>query len=655
MNNNALKAVAKTVRALSMDGVQKANSGHPGLPMGCADLGALLYGEVLNHYPADSQWVNRDRFVLSAGHGSMFLYSLLFLSGYGLTLDDLKKFRQLGSLTPGHPEYGHTKGVEITTGPLGAGISNVVGMAVAQEMLAGKFNTKAHKIIDHYIYALAGDGCMMEGISSEASSLAGHMGLDKLIVFYDSNKITIEGSTELAFTEDVTARYAAYGWQTLEGDAHNQEEIACLIEEAKSDSSRPSLIKLNSIIGKGAATMAGTHKVHGAPLGAEEIKATRKNLGIPEDEDFYVDSAASEYFNSKQPLWKSSYEGWRTLFDNWAAANPELKKEWDASFTDNIDFSSIDFPNFKIGDSLATRSASGKVLNALAAKVPNLVGGSADLAPSNNTAMPAYGDFSRDTPTGRTIHFGVREHAMGGMLNGMAAYGGLRPFGATFLVFADYLRPAVRLAALMKLPVIYVLTHDSIYVGEDGPTHQPVETISSLRIIPNTRVLRPADAQETEVAWRMAMERTDGPTILALTRQNLSVFKKHDDNWKNTVKKGAYIALDCDGRPDVVLAATGSEVNLAIEAAGKSSKNVRVVSILSRELYLSQDKAFRESLIPAGLKTVTVEVGISSGWEGVASSEEDVLALDRFGESGPAAQVAEKFGFTVDNLVKIIG
>jgi len=654
MNNDMLKAVATTVRALSMDGIQKSNSGHPGLPMGCADLGAILFGEVLKHNPEDPSWINRDRFVLSAGHGSMFLYSLLHLSGYGLTIDDLKNFRQLGSLTPGHPEFGHTKGVEITTGPLGAGISNVVGMAVAQEMNGGKYNTADHKIIDHYIYALAGDGCMMEGISSEASSLAGHMGLGKLIVFYDSNSITIEGSTDLAFTEDVPARYAAYGWQTLEGDGHNLDEIAGLIEKAKAETSKPTLIKLTTLIGKGSANLEGSHKVHGAPLGAEEIKATRMKLGIPEDQDFYVAPEAVEFFNEKKTEWKKGYDEWQSLFSAWAAANPDLKKELDASLSGKVDLSGVSFPEFKVGDSMATRSASGKVLNAIADGVSNFVGGSADLAPSNNTAMPQHGDFSVVNPTGRTLHFGVREHAMGGILNGMAAYGGLRVFGATFLVFADYFRPAIRLAALMNLPVVYVLTHDSIYVGEDGPTHQPIETISSMRIIPNTRVLRPADAEETGAAWIMAMERTDGPTILALTRQNLEVFAKAD-GWMETAKRGAYIAKDCDGTPDVVVAATGSEVTMALKAAELSSKKVRVVSVLSRELFLSQENTFQESLIPAGVRTVVAEVGVSSGWEGIASSSDDMLCLDRFGESGPAVKVAEKFGFTPENLTKIIG
>ena len=654
MNNDAIKAAATTVRALSMDGIQKANSGHPGLPMGCADLGALLYGEILKHNPADPGWMNRDRFVLSAGHGSMFLYSLLHLCGYGLTIDDLKNFRQIGSLTPGHPEYGHTKGVEITTGPLGAGISNVVGMAIAQEMNAARYNTADHKVIDHYIYSLAGDGCMMEGVSAEASSLAGHLGLGKLIVFYDSNSITIEGSTDLAFTEDVAARYAAYGWQVLEGDGHNIEEIAGLVEKAKAETSKPTLIKLTTIIGKGAATKEGTHKVHGAPLGEDEIKATRKKLGIPEDQDFYVAPEAVAYFDGKKAEWKSAYDEWQKMFADWSAANPVLKKEWDSSFAEIVDLSKVSFPEFKVGDSMATRAASGKVLNAIADGVPNLVGGSADLAPSNNTAMPAYGDFSLKTPKGRTLHFGVREHAMGGILNGMTAYGGLRTFGGTFLVFADYLRPTVRLSALMNLPITYVLTHDSIYVGEDGPTHQPIETISSLRIIPNTRVLRPADAQETEEAWIMAMERTGGPSVLCLTRQNLDVFEKPAD-WKASIRKGAYIAKDCDGTPEVVIAATGSEVNLALNAAGLSSKEVRVVSIISRELFLQQDKAYQESLIPGGVRTIVVEVGVTSGWEGIASSPEDCLCLNRFGESGPAGEVAAKFGFTSENLAKLIG
>ncbi len=656
MNKKALEAVAKTVRTLSMDGVQAANSGHPGLPMGCADLGAVLFSDLMNHDPAHPGWANRDRFVLSAGHGSMFLYSLLHLTGYGLSRKDLMNFRQIDSLTPGHPEYGHTVGVETTTGPLGAGVSNAVGMAMAQEMMAARFNTEKHQVIDHYIYALAGDGCMMEGLTSEASSLAGHLGLGKLIVFYDSNKVTIEGSTELAFTEDVTARYAAYGWQTLSGDAHDFENIADLVTLARAEKGKPTLIMLKSKIGRGAATMEGSPKTHGAPLGADEIRATREKLGIPAEADFWVDPEAVSYLDQRRKEWARNFEEWTGLFEAWAKANPDKKQLWDRFASGQADLSEVAFPDFKVGDKMATRSASGKVLNAIAAAVPNLVGGSADLAPSNNTAMPEQGDFSVKTPEGRTIHFGVREHAMGGILNGITLYGGLRAFGGTFLVFADYMRPAVRLAALMGLPVIYVFTHDSIFVGEDGPTHQPVEHLASLRIIPNLRVLRPADAQETALAWTMAMERNDGPTVLALTRQNLEVFSKADENWRETARRGAYIVKDCEGTPDLVLAASGSEVNLVLAAAAlRPEKKIRVVSVISLELFLSQDRPFRQSLIPSGVRTITAEVGVRTGWESLVSSPEDMVSLDRFGISGPGEQVAAKLGFTPERIAEMIG
>jgi transketolase len=654
MNTKAIEAAALSVRSLSMDGVERANSGHPGLPLGCADLGALLYGEILKHNPEDPGWIDRDRFVLSAGHGSMLLYSLLHLAGYGVTLDDLKKFRQLGSLTAGHPEYGSIKGIETTTGPLGQGFSNAVGMAIGEQMLGARFNTDKRTIIDHYTYALSGDGCMMEGITSEAASLAGHLGLGKLIVFYDSNHITIDGSTSIAFTEDVKRRYEAYGWQALSGSAHDIEDIMNLVGKAKSDTSRPSLILLESTIGKGSPNMAGSHKVHGAPLGAEEIRATRKNLGIDEDAEFYVDSKAVEFFSQQRVQWKEKYDEWKAGFSAWAEENPDLKEAWNRYFS-KPDLSSAKLPQFEIGEGAATRNVGGKAQNALAAVVENLVGGSADLAASNKTAMPDYGAFSKENRSGRTINFGVREHGMGGITNGLALHGGFRPFAATFLVFADYMRPSIRLAAMMKLPVVYVFTHDSIYVGEDGPTHQPVEQIESLRIIPNMHVLRPADGEETVVAWEMALERTDGPTALALTRQDLTVFHKADSDWKSKCRKGAYVAIDCDGKPDVVIVATGSEVNLALEAAeAVTDKKVRVVSMISRELFQQQDGEFREGIVPSGANVIVAEAGVSSGWGGIMSKEQNKLAIDRFGESGKAEEVAQHLGITAQRLIELV-
>lgn len=652
MNNKGIEAAALSIRALSMDAVQAANSGHPGLPMGCAELGAVLYGDVMKHFSEDPSWIDRDRFVLSAGHGSAFLYSLLHLSGYGLTIDDLKNFRQIGSLTPGHPEYGHTVGVETTTGPLGAGFSNAVGMAMAEAFLAAKFNTTEHKIIDHYTYALSGDGCMMEGITSESASLAGHLKLGKLIVFYDSNSITIEGGTSLAFSEDVVARFKAYGWHVQSGDMYDPEGVEGMINKAKSAEDQPSLIVLKSVIGKGSPHKAGTSGIHGAPLGEEEIKETRRNLGIPENESFYVAPGAREFFNAKNDTSAVEYKQWQRTFSQWAEKNPTLKNEWDAFFSaPNV--SAVQWPSYSIGDSVATRKASGAAIKAASKVIGNLIGGSADLAPSNNTAMD-FGDFTAENRAGRTIHYGVREHAMGGIANGIALHGGLVTFSATFLVFSDYMRPTLRLASLMKLPVVFIMTHDSVFVGEDGPTHQPIEQVSSLRMIPGMRVFRPADGEETNAAWEMALSTTDHPTTLALTRQGLKVFKKADRSWKETIKKGAYIAKDAEGNPDVIIVATGSEVNLVLDAAEKSGKKVRVVSMMSRELFLEQDSDFRKSLIPEGVKTLVIEAGVRTGWEGIATSAEDILSIDTFGVSAPYKDVVEHFGFTVENVLKMI-
>ncbi len=654
MDQAAIDAIALSVRSLSMDAVQAANSGHPGLPMGCAELGALLYGEVMNYDPADPGWPNRDRFVLSAGHGSMFLYSLLHLAGFDLPLDELKRFRQVGSRTAGHPEYGHTVGVETTTGPLGQGISNAVGMAIAERMAAGTYNTEARTVVDHYTYVLAGDGDMMEGISSEASSLAGHLGLGRLIVFYDDNDISIDGSTDITFTEDVGARYEAYGWQVDHADGYDAEAISAAIDKAKSDSNRPSLIVLRTVIGKGSPNKAGSSDVHGAALGEEEIKATRKNLGLGEDEAFFIHPKAREHFSARAQSLAAGRAAWVKEFDAWSSENPELARQWEAASRGGVDYlEAVKLPGSEVGKKNATRKASGAMLNAIADAVPVLVGGSADLAGSNITAMPQYGIFSTETPTGRTINFGVREHGMGAITNGIALYGLFRPFCATFLVFSDYMRPSIRLAALMKLPVVYIFTHDSIFVGEDGPTHQPIEHAAALRCIPNVTVIRPGDEEETAEAWLMAMQRLDGPTALLLTRQNLETYAKPSD-WKDSMRKGAYIVRDVDGTPDVVVAASGSEVNLALEAAASSAKKVRVVSVASMERLREQPRTYYERLFPAGVKVVTAEVGVSQGWEWIASSTELTFALNRFGESGPAADVAEHLGFTAAQLQKLI-
>lgn len=650
MNTKALEKVALTIRALSIDAIQKANSGHPGLPMGAAELGAILYGELLRHDPTDPEWPDRDRFVLSAGHGSMFLYSLLFLSGYkDLTLEDLKTFRQVGSRAAGHPEYGRVAGIEMTTGPLGQGIATSAGMAIAETMLAARFNTAARKIVDHYTYAFVGDGCLEEGVSSEVSSLAGHLKLGKLIVFYDSNKITIDGSTELSFTEDTAKRYEAYGWQVLRGSMYNFEEIARLTKEAKAETTKPSIIILQSIIGKGSPHKQNTADIHGAPLGAEEVAATRTELGIPGD--FYIAPEAVSYFKERQAEWRKTREAWVAEFEEWSKENPARRAEWD--FFYGRKFAPATLPTFTVGDKIATRSAGNKALGAIAAANANLVGGSADLRGPNAVGFsaPVYNAAERG---GRYLHFGIREFGMATISNGILLHGGLRAFCSTFMVFSDYLRPALRLSALMNLPVIYVFTHDSIFVGEDGPTHQPVEHIASFRIIPGMRVLRPADAEEAAEAWVMAMERLDGPTILALSRQNITVFAKEDPDWRHTIRTGAYIVKKAAEKPDVVVIATGSEVGIALDAANKvSDKRVRVVSMISRELFEAQPSAIQEAIVPPDVRVITCEAGVKTGWERWAKPA-DILSLDRFGESGPAAKVGEYLGISADALAKLI-
>jgi transketolase len=650
MDIKALEKVALSCRALSMDAIQKANSGHPGLPMGAAELGAILYGEILKHDPADPAWVDRDRFVLSAGHGSMFLYSYLYLSGYkGLTLDDIKNFRQIGSPCAGHPEYGMIAGIETTTGPLGQGIATAVGMAIAESTLAAQFNTSGRKIVDHYTYALVGDGCLQEGVSAEACSLAGHLKLGKLICYYDSNQITIDGRTDLSFTEDVGKRYEAYGWQVLKGSMYDFEEIARLTAEAKKESGKPTLIILTSIIGKGSPNKANTSGIHGAPLGADELALTKQSLGIPSD--FYVAPEAETYFKAKQEEWKKNRAAWQAEFDAWAKENPELKKEWDAYFSGKVNIPEM--PQFEVGSKMATRTAGTKNMEPIAKANRNLMGGAADLKGPNAVTLGDAKAFTPATPEGRYIYYGIREFGMAAISNGIQLHGGLRAFCATFMVFADYLRSALRLSALMKQPVIYVLTHDSILIGEDGPTHQPIETLISLRAIPNVTVLRPADAEEAREAWIMAMENKDGPTCLIMSRQDLIVFEKADPDWKNMIRTGAYIAKKVDGTPDVVVIASGSEVNLALAAAEKSTKKVQVVSMMSRELFESQPEAIQNAVVPSGARVVTCEAGSRMGWERWAKLE-DIMSIDQFGESGPSSKVAAHFGFTSDALAALI-
>jgi len=567
LDTQKLDAVSLSVRSLSMDAIQEAKSGHPGLPLGCAELGAVLFGEILKHNPVDPSWENRDRFVLSAGHGSMLLYSLFHLCGYGLTLDDVKQFRKVGSLCPGHPEYGYTAGVEATTGPLGQGIAMAVGMAIAETMQAAQFNTEKHKIVDHYTYALVGEGCLMEGVSSEASSLAGHMQLGKLIVFYDENKISIDGSTDIAFSEDVEMRYKSYGWQVLHGSMYDYQNIVDLVEEAKKDN-RPSLIMLKSEIGRGAPTVAGTAAAHGAPIGEEGVREAKKFLGLNPDEKFFVAKEAYDYFEEKKVLFDKNYLEWQSLFDAWSKENPALREQWDNFYSD-VDVSSVEEPQYAVGDKVATRTAAGAMLQNISAVQKNLVGGSADLQGPNATKLKESVDYDKDHREGRYIHFGVREFAMNAIVNGIQLHGGFRTFCATFMVFSDYMRPAMRLSALMKIPVVYVLTHDSILIGEDGPTHQPIETIASIRAIPNMRLLRPGDAEEAALAWKIAASSKETPVALSLSRQGIAVYAKEDPDWKNTIKCGAYIVKKGSDNPDITVLATGSEVAMALEASEK--------------------------------------------------------------------------------------
>ena len=653
MDTKGIAAVAKSIRSLSIDAIQKAKSGHPGLPLGCAELAAILYGEVLKHNPADSKWADRDRFVLSAGHGSMLLYSILHLSGYKVSLDDIKNFRQVGSVCPGHPEFGWTDGVENTSGPLGQGIALAVGMALAESIEAAKFNTAEHKIVDHYTYALCGEGCLEEGVSSEASSFAGHNKLGKLIVFYDQNKISIDGSTDITFTEDIGERYEAYGWQVLKGDMYDVEGLLKLIEEAKKCSDKPSLIMLKSVIGK-FAPKQGTPVVHGEPLGEADVAETKKALGINPQEFFYVDPQALRYFEDKKAGFAKKEADWNKEFEAWAKENPELAKQWKASFDGTADGEAED-PVYEIGANVATRSASGDMINAMGLRYSCLVGGSADLKGSNKSGMKCDGGtYTPSNRAGRSIEYGIREFGMASEALGMCAHGGIRPFVATYLVFSDYMRPSIRLASIMKQPVIYDLTHDSIYVGEDGPTHQPIEQLSSLRAIPGVQVLRPGDAEETVAAWHIAMESKDHPVVLALTRQNVPVYEKEDKNWKETIKKGAYVVKNGGENPDVTVVATGSEVNMALDAAKKvSGKTVRVVSILDKNLFESDEK-FMNEILGGAKRVIVAEAGCRCGWEGIATGRKDLFTIDRFGESGPGKNVAQALGFTADKLAELI-
>ena len=654
MNTKGIAAAALSVRSLSMDAIEKAKSGHPGLPLGCAELAAVLYGEILKHNPADSKWIDRDRFVLSAGHGSMLLYSILHLAGYNISIDDIKTFRQVGSKCPGHPEYGVTDGVENTSGPLGQGIALAVGMAVAETMLAARFNTARRTVVNHYTYALVGEGCLEEGVASEACSFAGHNRLGKLIVFYDENRISIDGSTDITFTEDIAKRYEAYGWQVLSGSMYDVAEIIRLTEQAKAETQRPTLIMLKSVIGK-YAPRQGTEKVHGEPLGEADVAATKKNLGLNPKEFFYASPDAYAYFAEKKPAFAKAQAAWSEEFAAWSAENPQLSQQWRAAFDGTADGEAAE-PQYQTGASVATRSASGDMINALGLRYANLIGGSADLKGSNKSGMKCDGGtYSPQNRAGRSIEYGIREFAMASIASGIALHGGLRPFCATYLVFSDYMRPAIRLAALMKLPVIFVLTHDSFFVGEDGPTHQPVEHLASLRAIPNLQVLRPGDAEETVAAWSLAMQSSDHPVVLALTRQNVPVYAKQDAGWRETAARGAYIVQSGSAEPDVTVLATGSEVSMALEAAALvPQKSVRVVSVLDKELFEAQDAAFRAQILGGAPRVVTAEAGVRQGWEHYVAGREDNFCVDSFGLSGAGAKLAEHLGFTAQGLAQVL-
>lgn len=647
------RLAANTIRGLAIDAIQKANSGHPGMPMGMADLSVVLWSRFLKHNPKDPAWFDRDRFVLSAGHGSMLLYSLLHLSGYDLSLEDLQSFRQWGSITPGHPENHLTPGVETTTGPLGQGISNAVGMALAERWLAERFNRPGFQLVDHHTYAIASDGDLMEGISHEASSLAGHWGLGKLIVFYDDNHITIDGPTSLTFSEDVLARYEAYGWHTLQVDGHNPASIADAVKLAQAETHRPSLIACRTHIGYGSPNRQDTSAVHGSPLGETEARLTKENLGWPLEPLFHVPDAVRDLLSEAGMRGAERQAAWETLLSQYVEAFPDLAAMFHRFVNGTLpdEWEEI-LPIFEAGNSLATRASSGQTLNAIAPYVPQLVGGSADLTESNKTDLKGEEALSSGEFGGRYIHFGIREHGMGGILNGMALHGGIRPYGGTFLVFSDYMRPSVRLAALMGLPVIYVFSHDSIGLGEDGPTHQPVEQLMALRTIPNLTLIRPADATETAVAWQAALENRSGPTALVLTRQGVPTLDRSRYASAANLRKGAYVLSEPSGQAQVILIGTGSELHLALEAqALLETKGVatRVVSMPSWELFEQQTETYRNSVLPAEIMTrVSVEAGVTLGWERYIGTHGRAIGLDRFGASAPYQTIYEKVGITAN-------
>ncbi len=658
LDHDDLTLIANTIRGLAMDGVQKAKSGHPGMPMGMADVAAVLWAQHLKDCPTRHDWRDRDRFVLSAGHGSMLLYSLLHLAGYPLPISELQRFRQWDSKTPGHPETGHTEGVETTTGPLGQGCANAVGMALAERMLAERFNTDDFTVVDHYTYVICGDGDLMEGISHEAFSLAGHLKLHKLIALYDSNRITIEGSTDLAYSDNVKRRFQGYNWNVIEIDGHDYREIDRALAKARRETERPTLIICETHIGFGSPNKADTAAVHGEPLGEAEVLAAKRNLDLPPDTPFFVPERVRELFEARRLRNTRRATAWDRQMRRYMDAHPDKAAEWDRYFeTVEIAEPEALVALFDPAKPVATRVASGTVIQQLARLVPNLVGGAADLAPSTKTLITHTSSVGPERYGGRNLHFGVREHAMGGMLNGMALHGGLRVFGSTFFVFADYFRPSIRLAAIMQLPVIYVLTHDSFCVGEDGPTHEPIEHLASLRVIPNLTVLRPADATETAAAWVVALHNRRGPTAILLTRQNLPVIDRTRFPAADSLARGAYILWEsAEGAPELILMASGSEVSIALEAGQTLAAQcrVRVVSFPSWELFEAQPAEYREAVLPAACsRRVAVEAGVSMGWERYIGAAGRTVCIDHYGASAPYQVLNEKFGFTTENIIAV--
>ena len=656
---NSCKIIANTIRGLSVDGVAAANSGHPGMPLGMADVCAVLWSEHMNFNPKNPKWLNRDRFILSAGHGSMLIYSLLHLYGYDLSMDDLKAFRQWGSKTPGHPENFVTAGVETTTGPLGQGVANAVGFALAEASLAARYNREGSEIIDHYTYVVAGDGCLQEGISHEACSFAGHNKLGKLIMLYDSNNITIDGPTHISFTEDTRKRFEAYGWQVLEIDGHDYDQINAAIAEAKKEKSKPSIIICKTIIGFGSPNRAGTSKAHGEPFPAEEIELMKEKLGLPKDKSFFVPDEISDLRAKTQEKGENLENKWNELWENYKNKNQEAAKELENSIKGEISKEALDIPQFGSEKAIATRSASGTVLNHIAKYIPQLMGGSADLTPSNNTLPAGEESFSPENPKGRYIRYGVREHGMAAIMNGMALHGGVLPYSGTFFVFSDYMRPAMRMSALMEQQVVYVLTHDSIGLGEDGPTHQPEAHLWAYRMIPNMTVIRPMDANETAEAWKSALKNKKGPTCLVLTRQNLPVYDRAGLGWAKSeeAQKGGYVLCE-DKDFEAIIIATGSEVELAVEAKTKLNERgvkVRIVSMPSTNIFDEQPQEYKESVLPKNiLKRVAVEAGVTLGWYKYVGLEGRVIGLDRFGASAPYKTLYKEFGITTDAIVEAV-